>query len=94
MGRDRNFAQLTVLVAGHEKYVKAFAQYGIRYRDFLRILPERNSLLGLRILIPPASSGSSWLPNPTEPGQAETPIRLQPIQAAALGSAKGFVNDW
>jgi len=47
-----------MLVARHEKYVKAFTQYGIRLSKFLRILPERNSLLGLRILIPPASSGS------------------------------------
>jgi len=46
-----------MLVAGHEKYVKAFTQYGIRCIEIRRILPERNSLLGLRILIPPASFG-------------------------------------
>src|SRR5882672_1929695 len=90
MNGDGNLAQLAVFVARHEKYVKAFAQYGIRYRNLIRILPERNSLLGLRILIPPASSGSSWLPTILRNQASRNSIRLQPIQAAALGSAKGI----
>ena len=44
---------------------------------------------GLGILIPPASSGSSWLPYPRNQ-VSRNYYCLQPFQAAALASAKGI----
>jgi hypothetical protein len=83
-----------MLVAGHEKYVKAFTQYGIRCIEIRRILPERNSLLGLRILIPPASFGIELASYSLRNQVGQKSICLQPIQDAALASAKGVVKVW
>src|SRR6266436_10017175 len=90
MDRNGNLAQLPVLVASNEKDVEALAQYGLHYRIMFGSCQSGTVCSGLRILIPPVSSGSSWLPPPYGTRQSQNPIRPQPIQDAALVSAKGI----
>ena len=95
MDGNGDLAKLSGLVAGYEKYVKAFTQYPIPSEQNFRfgILPERNC--HARARNPDSTSRiRSGLALPYTPRNqaSRNPIWLQLIQVAALGSAKMSVN--
>jgi hypothetical protein len=89
MDGNGDLAKLSAFVAGYEKYVETFTQYGFRIINFASESCRSGTvMLGLGILIPPAASGAGW-PLPKLRNQASrNPISLQLTHVAVVGSAK------